>query len=238
MNRSVCHIFRPEEFPERSACSPKGNLVVLDAIFFQYILYFFMRSISVNSLNRAFVHVCNDGIPVVVMNEFCKINLSHHGWHDMRVLQVEVILRTIQVCRHHCNVVGAILQVVRFAHLQTCYLCYSIFLISIFQRACQQTVFRHWLWSILWVYTGAAQEKQFLHTMSIGFTDDITLYLHVHHDEVCPVKTVRHYATHEGCCQYYCVWLLLVKESFYCYLICQVQFLVRTTYEIVISTSL
>ena len=66
----------------------------------------------------------------------------------MRVLKMEIIVGTIEVGRHHGNIVGAILQVVRLAHLQSGNLRDSILLIGVFQFRCQQTVLRHRLRSV------------------------------------------------------------------------------------------
>ena len=65
------------------------------------------------------------------MNQLRQIHLTHHGRHHMTILQVEVIIRTIEVCRHHGNIVRAILQVIALAHLQSCNLRDSILFVGI-----------------------------------------------------------------------------------------------------------
>ena len=100
---------------------------------------------------RAFVHVVLDSLPVAVVNELCEINLSHHCRHYVRVLEVEVVVRTIEIGRHHCDIVGAILQIIAFAHLQSRDFRDGVFLVGVFQGRCEQCVFLHWLRSILWI---------------------------------------------------------------------------------------
>ena len=121
------------------------------------------------------------------MYQLRQIHLAHHGRHDVTILQMEIVVGAVEVGRHHGNIVGAVLQVVALAHLQTCNLRNGIFLIGVFQRTCQQTVLLHGLGCILRIDARRAQEQQFLHAVGIGLADDITLNLHVHHDEVGPV---------------------------------------------------
>jgi len=104
------------------------------------------------------------------------------------VLQVEVVVGTIQVGGHHGYVVGAVLEVVALAHLQTGYLGNGILLIGILQRAGKQTILLHRLWCVLGIDAGAAQEEEFLHAMGVGFTDHVALNLHIHHDEVSTIQ--------------------------------------------------
>ena len=68
------------------------------------------------------------------MYEFCKVDLSYHGRHDMAVLEVEIVVRTIEISGHDGNIVSSVLEVVAFAHLQSRNLRYGIFLVGIFQR--------------------------------------------------------------------------------------------------------
>ena len=74
--------------------------------------------------------------------------------------------------------------------------------------------------------------------MRIGIADHIALHLHVLHDEVGTIERVGHDTSHEGCCQDHCIGLLLIEELLYGILVCQVEFLVRTAYKIVITSLL
>ena len=104
-------------------------------------------------------------MPVAVVDELGKIYLAHHGWHHMTVLQVEVVIGTIEVGRHHGDIVGAILQVVALAHLQTSYLGNGIFLVGILEWRGEEHVFLHRLWCILRIDAGRTQEEQLLHAV-------------------------------------------------------------------------
>ena len=122
------------------------------------------------------------------MNELGKINLTHHGRHDVRILQVEIIVGPVEVSRHDGNIVGTILQVVALAHLQSCNLGNSILLVGVLKGRCEQGIFLHRLGSILGIDAGGAQEQKFLNAMGIGLANDITLDLHVHHDEIGTIE--------------------------------------------------
>ena len=50
------------------------------------------------------------------------MDLTDHGWQHMRGLQIEIIIRPVEVGRHHGDIVRTVLQVVTLAHLDTRYL--------------------------------------------------------------------------------------------------------------------
>ena len=106
----------------------------------------------------------------------------------MAVLQMEVVIGTIEVGGHHGNIVGAVLQVVALAHLQAGNLGDGVLLVGVLQRAGQEAVLLHGLRCVLGIDAGAAQEEQFLHAMGVGFTDHVALNLHVHHNEVSTIQ--------------------------------------------------
>ena len=127
-------------------------------------------------------------MPVAIVDEFGKINLAHHRRHYVAVLQMEVIVRTIEVGWHHSDIVGTILKVVALAHLQSGNLGDGIFLVGIFQRRSKEHIFAHRLRCILRIDAGRAQEEEFLHAMRISVADYVALHLHVLHDEVCTIQ--------------------------------------------------
>ena len=188
MNRSIGHILAPKEFAEWGACAPKYHLVIKDTVFCQNIENVLMSGRTGNSLYWALVHIVLDSCPVLIVDEFGQIDLAHHGGHHMRVLQMEIVVRTIEVCGHDGNIVGAILQVIALAHLQSGNLRNGVLLIGVFQRRCQQTVFLHRLWRVLGIDAGAAQEEQFLDAVGVCLGNHIALYLHIHHDEVGAIE--------------------------------------------------
>ena len=142
------------------------------------------QSFSSDTFNGTFVQIDSYLFPISIMYQLRQIDLTHHGRHHMRVLQMEVVIRTIEICGHHSDIVRTILEVITLTHLQTGNLRYGVLLVGVFQRACQQGILLHRLWGILGVDTGTAEEKELLHPMGIGLTDDIALDLHVHHNEI------------------------------------------------------
>jgi hypothetical protein len=91
------------------------------------------------------------------------------------------------------------------------------------------------LWSILRIDACGTEEQQLLNSMSIGFTDDIALYLHVHHNEVGTIKRVCHDTTYKGCCENYCIGALFIEELLHGYLIGKVELFMTATNKIGIS---
>ena len=68
------------------------------------------------------------------MQTFGQMNLTDHGRQHVAVLQMEIVVRTIQIGRHDSDIVGSVLKIEAFAHLQTGNLGYGIRLVGIFQR--------------------------------------------------------------------------------------------------------
>ena len=172
------------------------------------------------------------------MDEFRQVDLTHHRRHDMGVLQVEVVVRAIEVRRHHGDVVRAVLQVVTLAHLQAGNLRDGVLLVRVLQWAGEETVLLHRLRGILGIDAGGAEEEQFLDIVGVGFADHIALDLHVHHDEVGAVEAVGHDTADEGGGQHHGVRTLFVEELLDGVLVGQVEFLVAATHEVGIAALL
>ena len=140
----------------------------------------------------------------------------------MRVLQMEVVIRAIEVCWHDSYVISTILEVIAFTHLKTCYLCNSILLVAIFQWRSQQTILAHWLWCVLWIDTRTSKEEKFLYLMKIALLNNIALHLHILHDEVCTIEIVCHNTSNESSSKDNGIRFLFIKETLHSLLICQI----------------
>ena len=92
------------------------------------------------------------------MQAFRQMDLTDHGRQHMRGLQIEIIIRPVEVGRHHGDIVRTVLQVVTLAHLDTRYLGDRVRLVGIFQGRCQQAILRHRLRSLTGIDAGASQE--------------------------------------------------------------------------------
>ena len=212
MDRSVCHVFAPEEFAERLARAPKRHLVVLDTVLGEDFQDFILRGVTVDAFDGAFVHIDLDALPVVVVDELGQINLAHHGRHHVAVFQVEVVVRSVKVCGHHGDVVGAILQVVAFAHLEARNFRNGVFLVRVFEFACEERVFFHGLRSIFRINAGRAKEQKLLNVVCICLAEHVALDFHVHHHEIGTVERVRHNAADKGRREHNGIRAFLVKK--------------------------
>ena len=236
MNGGVGHVFAPEEFAERLAGAPEGHLVVLDAVLGENLQNFILRGVSVDAFDRALVHVDLDAVPVVVMDELCQINLAHHGRHHMAVFQMEVVVRTVKVRRHHGEVVGAILQVVAFAHLETSNLCNGVFLVSVLEFAREEGILLHGLRGVLRVNAGRAEEQELLHVVGVGFAEHVALDFHVHHHEVRTIERIGHDTADESRSKDYSIRAFFVKELLDGILVREVEFLMGTSDKVIVPT--
>ena len=195
MDRCVGHVFAPEKFAERLAGAPECHLVVLDAVLGENLQDFILGGVAIDAFDGALVHIDLDAIPVIVVNELCQVDFAHHGRHHVAVFKVEVVVRTVKICGHHGEIVGAVLQVVAFAHLEACNLCDGVFLVGVLKFAREEGVLLHWLRGVLRVDACRAEEQKFLYVVGVGLAEHVALDFHVHHHEVCTVERVCHDST-------------------------------------------
>ena len=112
--------------------------------------------------------------------------------------QIEIIVGAIEIGRHHGNKVGAVLQVEALAHLQSGYLSQSVRLVGIFQRRREQTILGHRLRSFARIDTRASQETKLLYPRVPGTLNHVTLNLQITPNEIGPINTVGHNASHKS----------------------------------------
>ena len=155
------------------------------------------------------------------------MNLTNHGRQHMAVLQMEIVVRPVKVCRHHGDVVRTVLQVETLAHLQPRYLGDGIRLVGIFQRRREQYLFFHRLRSLARINARAAQKEQLLHPVAETLADDVLLYLQVLVDEIRTILQIGHDASHVGGGQHHGVRLFFVEKSLHSRAVP-----VRTAYQI------
>ena len=191
--------------------------------------------LAVDALDGPLVHVAPDGRPVAVVDELGKIDLAYHGGHDVGVLEVEVVVGAVEVGGHDGDVVGAVLQVVALAHLQSCDLGDGILLVGVFQWRGEEAVLSHGLGGVLRVDARGAEEEELLDAMAIGLADDVALDEHVLHDEVGPVEGVGHDAADEGSGENDGVGALAVEEVADGQLVGEVKLAMGSTYEVVVA---
>ena len=95
MHAGIGHILAPEKFAQRCACAPQHHLVVVDTVELQCLQNAFMAVVAVHialsdealeflvGIDRPFVHVNLDTLPVALVDEFGEIDLAHHRRHHM-----------------------------------------------------------------------------------------------------------------------------------------------------------
>ena len=177
-------------------------------------------------------------LPVPFVQALGQMDLTDHGRQHMAVLQMEIVVRPVKVCRHHGDVVRPVLQVETLTHLQPRYLGDGIRLIGIFQRRREQHLFFHRLRSLTRINARAAQKEQLLHPVAETLADDVLLYLQVLVDEIRTILQIGHDASHVGGCQHHGVRLFFVEKSLHSRPVQQIQFPVRTAHQIGVASLL
>ena len=153
----------------------------------------------------------------------------------MTSLQVEIIIWSIQVGRHHRNVIGAILYIKALTHFQPSNLSNCIRFIRIFQWRCQQRIFFHGLWCFFRIHTSATQKQQFLHLVFITLSYHIVLNLQIAINKIGPIYIVSNNSTHMCRSQKYILRFFIFKEFGYRHTVHQVQFFRCTANQIGIT---
>ena len=153
------------------------------------------------------------------------MEFADHRRHNVGSLQIIVVMRSVQVCRHTADKVVSILSLVKFAHLQPGDLGDRIGLVRHLERAGKQRVLRDRLRRHLGVDTGASQKQQLFHLKIMAALDDITLDLHIFIGKFRRRRIVGVDASHFCSSQNDHIRSFLLKEGSHRLLICQIQLL-------------
>ena len=86
--------------------------------------------------------------------------LANECGKHMRRVEVEVIVGTVDICRHRREVTGTVLTVIAPAHLNTGDLRKSVRTVCWFKRTSEQRRLRDWLRSKPRIDTGRAQNRR------------------------------------------------------------------------------
>ena len=235
MHAGVCHFLAPQELSHRFSRAPQHHVVIVDAVFCQNCYDVSFRRISVHTFHRTLLQVSPYSLHITVHQTFCQMDLSYHGRQHMASFQVEIIVRTIQVSRHHRYIVCAILQIEALTHLQSRNLSYGIRFVGIFQRGGEQHFLLHRLFRIPRIDTCTSQEQQLLHPVTEAFAYHVLLYLQIVVYKVSSVDRVRHYTAHMSGSQNHRIRFFLVEEFLHSHPVQQIQFLVSPSHKICIS---
>ena len=156
----------------------------------------------------------------------------------MAILEVEVIVGAVEVRRHDCDVVRAVLEVEALTHLEPCDLSDSIGLVGVLQRSREEGFFAERLLGLSGIDAGAAEEEEVLYAVAEALSDDVLLYLEVVVDEVSAVGIVRHDPPDVCCCEDHRLGALLIEERTHSDGIREVQLTMGTAYKVGIATLL
>ena len=112
----------------------------LNTEFIQYGDYFYLISRTINSFTDAYSN------PTVVQ-AFRQMNFSYHCREGVTILQMKIIIWTIEICRHNCNIIGTILQIKAFTHFQSYFFAIAYGSL-VYSNVDEQCIFLHWLFGI------------------------------------------------------------------------------------------
>jgi hypothetical protein len=154
------------------------------------------------------------------------------------ILEVEVIVGAVEVRRHDCDVVRAVLEVEALTHLEPCDLSDSIGLVGVLQRSSEEGFFAERLLGLSGIDAGAAEEEEVLYAVAEALSDDVLLYLEVVVDEVSAVGIVRHDPPDVRSCEDHRLRALLIEECTYSDRIREIQLTVGTADKVGVATLL
>ena len=233
VDAGVGHLLAPEELAQRCARAPERDGVGGDAVLGEQGEQLLVRGrAGVDVLNGAADEVGADVVHAALVEAAGQVDLADHGGQDVAALQVEVVVRAVEVGGHDGDVVRAVLQVEALAHLQAGDLGDGVGLVGVLQRGGQEGVLAHGLGHVAGVDAGAAEEEQFADIVAEALADDVLLDAEVAVDEVGAVAAVGHDPTHVGRGQDDVRRALLVEESANGSGVQQVELRVGTAHEV------
>src|SRR6266566_7049864 len=124
---------------------------------------------------------------------------SDQRGQNVRVLQIIIVVRSVQVRGHGADKLAAILPAVSLAHFQTGDLGNGVPLVGRLQRAAQQVFLFERLGRQLGIDAGAPQEEQLLDPGLPSLMNNIVLYLQVLVNEFRRQSVIGQDASHFGC---------------------------------------
>ena len=150
----------------------------------------------------------------------------------MTAFEIEVIVRAVQVRRHHGYIVRAILQIETLAHLQTGYFGYRIRFVRVFERGGQKRLLFHGLRYVTRIDTCTSEKQQFLHAVPVTLTDDMLLNAQITVNKVGTVPVICHNPADISGCEKNIFGTFVVEKTTHGGAIKQIEFIVRTSYQV------
>lgn len=124
-----------------------------------------------NRAEAAFIQ--GNGFKIPFDCQFREMELADEGWKNVARLQVEIVIRAIEIRGHDRDVLCPVLSVVRPAHLDTGDFGHCIGLICWLERPCHQELFSHRLRAVPGIDARASEEEQPIDTVEIALMDDV-----------------------------------------------------------------
>ena len=151
------------------------------------------------------------------------VELTDHCRHDVRSLQIIVIMRSVKVCGHTADKVIPVLSLEKFAHLKSRNLSDGVRFVGLLKRSCQKRTLGDRLWSHLRIDTGTAQKQQFLHVIIMAAFNHITLNLQILIGKLSRRGIIGIDTADPGRCQHHHIRFLRLKKLPHCLLACKIQ---------------
>ena len=145
----------------------------------------------------------------------------------MRVGGMIIVVRAVEIGRHHRYIVSAILTVEKLAIFQSRDFGQGICLVGFLERGSEQAAFGHRLGSHAGIDARRPQKFQFPATVAPGRVNHIHLENHVVVHEIGQGVLVGDYASHLGSRKKHIFRLLLGEKLLHCLLTAEVEFLMR-----------
>lgn len=216
VDRSVGHVLAPEELTEGFSGAPEAQgLPRYSARGESCADFVHSRGIGVNAVHRPLAEVGAEVVFPAFAEQTREMHLADHGGKNVGIVEMEIIVRAIEIRGHDGHVVRAVLKVYGLAHLHAGDFRYGVGLVGVFEGGREQSVLGNGLGSLTRVYTGASEEQKPLHAVAQGRTDDVLLYAEVLEDKVGAVDGVGHDSAHVSGGKHHGVGLFLVEEPFY-----------------------
>src|SRR5262249_5314708 len=154
---------------------------------------------------------------------FRFVRFAHKGGQNMGALEIEIVIRSVQIGGHGTDKIGSELARIRLAEFNSRDLCHRIRLVGWLERSAQQCAFRNRLRRELRVNARAAEKQQLARFVLEGGTNDIVLDLEVLDQELNRLITVGLDSPHPRSRENNDRWFLSSEKILDCRPVRQVQ---------------
>lgn len=140
------------------------------------------------------------------------MKFANHRWHHMRLLQVKVIIWTIEIGWHTGNILCSILTIIALTKFDASNFCKCISIIRRLKKSCKKVLFFDWLWCKFWIDTTWTKKKKFFYSTLVCWFNNIHLNPKIILKKIHWIGIISDYSSDFCGCKKDVFWLFSLKK--------------------------